>query len=199
MAKRSAGAFKRVKGDYYRTWDPRAVAPLLPELPPGCPFIEPCAGDGILAHHLVVAGHELVFASDVEPKDRSVGVFDALDLNVTNVWDWATGPAGISLGRMGDLKIITNPAWARPLLHELISHFARIADTWVLFDADWAHTEQAPPLLAFCHRIVAVGRVKWFEGSRWQGKDNAAWYNFDLRRPRRGAGPVFVNRRGEEQ
>ena len=28
-------------------------------------------------------------------------------------------------------------------------------------------------------RIVSVGRVKWIAGSKFTGKDNAAWYLFD--------------------
>jgi hypothetical protein len=159
--------------------------------------VEPCAGDLILGHQLEVAGHHLLFACDTEPKDRRVGVYNALELSSSDVWAWAR--MDLPVGRMGDVKIITNPPWTRGLLHAMILHFATMTDTWLLFDADWAHTEQAPPLLAFCHKIVAVGRVKWFEGSRHQGKDNVAWYNFDLRRRRVGAGPVFINRRGAER
>jgi hypothetical protein len=29
--------------------------------------------------------------------------------------------------------------------------------------------------------IVSVGRVKWIEGSKNTGKDNCAWYLFDLK------------------
>jgi hypothetical protein len=38
---------------------------------------------------------------------------------------------------------------------------------------------------------VAIGRVKWIEGSKHTGKDNHAWYRFDTRH--RG-GPVFHGR-----
>jgi len=65
--------------------------------------------------------------------------------------------------------------------------------TWLLFDADWAHTKQAIPYLEMCLKIVAVGRVKWIEGSEGPGKDNAAWYLFDAKQaPCR---PVFYGQR----
>jgi len=35
---------------------------------------------------------------------------------------------------------------------------------------------------------VAIGRVKWIEGSKFTGKDNAYWYKFDSRHT---VGPVF--------
>ena len=35
---------------------------------------------------------------------------------------------------------------------------------------------------------MAIGRVKWIEGSKHTGKDNRAWYRFDVRHK---AGPVF--------
>ena len=78
MAKRSD--FARRKNDYYRTWDPRAVAALLPHLLPGTRFVEPCAGDGVLADQLEAAGHECMFASDIEPKREDVANVDALKL-----------------------------------------------------------------------------------------------------------------------
>jgi len=53
-----------------------------------------------------------------------------------------------------------------------------MADWEQTFDADWAHTAQAAPYLAYCARIVSVGRVKWIPDSKMQGKDNAEWYLF---------------------
>jgi hypothetical protein len=54
--------------------------------------------------------------------------------------------------------------------------------------ADWKQTRQAAPYLPHCSDIVAIGRVKWFPGSKHTGKDNARWYRFDSRH---AAGPVF--------
>ena len=74
------------------------------------------------------------------------------------------------------------------MLHGLIAHFQNIAPTWLLLDADWKQTRQAAPYLPHCSDIVAIGRVKWIEGSKYTGKDNACWYRFDARHK---AGPVF--------
>jgi len=84
--------------------------------------------------------------------------------------------------------IITNPPYTRELMHRLIEHFQRIAPTWLLLEADWASTRQAAPFMASCSDIVAIGRVKWIEGSKHTGKDNHAWYRFDIRHKN---GPFF--------
>ena len=42
-----------------------------------------------------------------------------------------------------------------------------------------------------CSDIVAIGRVKWIEGSKYTGKDNYAWYKFDIMHK---SGPVFHGR-----
>ena len=59
-------------------------------------------------------------------------------------------------------------------MHGLIAHFQNIAPTWLLLDADWKQTRQAAPFLPHCSDIVAIGRVKWIEGSKHTGKDNCA-------------------------
>ena len=38
---------------------------------------------------------------------------------------------------------------------------------------------------------MTIGRVKWIEGSKHTGKDNHAWYRFDIRHK---SGPVFHGR-----
>jgi hypothetical protein len=159
MGKRSD--FERRDRDYYPTpW--AAVQPLLPHLAPRSTFVEPCAGDGRLIKHLTEAGHDCLWAGDTEPLARGVDQHDALT------------PLPVS----GADYVITNPPWDRKLLHPMIEAFPRVAHTWLLFDADWAHTAQAAPYLRHCAKIVSVGRVKWIEGSKMTGKDNAAWYMF---------------------
>lgn len=159
MGKRSD--FKRVERDYYPT--PRAaVVPLLGHLPPGCTFMEPCAGDGRLARHLEDAGHHCVWAGDIEPQADAIAAHDAL-----------TGLPNVKAD-----YIITNPPWDRKLLHPMIETFVKSAPTWLLFDADWPHTLQAASFLRMCAKIVSVGRVKWIEDSKMTGKDNAAWFLF---------------------
>ncbi|TGT77967.1 hypothetical protein EN809_000735 [Mesorhizobium sp. M2E.F.Ca.ET.166.01.1.1] len=166
MSKRSD--FKRRPLDDYPTIDRRAVWRLLPFLAGVRRFAEPCAGDGILVRQLegfgLICGH----ASDLRD-----------------------GADALGLDGFGDIDaIITNPPWTRPLLHAMILHFQRIAPTWLLFDADWAFTKQARPLLPQCSHIVAVGRLIWIPGTTVTGKDNCAWYRFDARH---AGGPRFFN------
>lgn len=163
MGKRSS--FQRREGDFYAT--PRAaVLPLIPYLRGIRSFAEPCCGDGALIRHLESFGLACVYSGDIQSGQ------DALELNSYGTCD----------------SIITNPPWSRDVLHRLIEHFARILPTWLLLDADWKQTRQAAPYLPHCSDIVAIGRVKWIEGSKHTGKDNACWYRFDARHK---AGPVF--------
>ena len=46
-----------------------------------------------------------------------------------------------------------------------------------------------------CSDIVTIGRVKWIEGSKHTGKDNHAWYKFDVRHR---IGPAFHGRGQDE-
>jgi hypothetical protein len=89
--------------------------------------------------------------------------------------------------------VLINEIWyyTRDLMHRLIAHFQRIAPTWLLIDYDWAATKQAAPYMPNCSDIVTIGRVKWIEGSKHTGKDNYAWYRFDIRHK---GGPVFHGR-----
>lgn len=181
VSKRTPGKFERNPRDYYPTPD-KAIAPLLRHLQPGTRFIEPCAGDGRMIEALQIAGHVCVEAFDIEPQDKCIAKVDAL------AWERPKRTA------YGQYTIITNPPWWRPLLHDLIPHLSRQHPTWLLFDADWAHTRQAVglepvdgkkrDLLRYCQRIVSVGRVKWIEDSKHQSVDNAAWYLFHDREPR---------------
>jgi hypothetical protein len=162
MSKRSK-KFKRVARDYYPT-PPKAVEPLVRHLPEVFTFWEPCAGDGRLIQHIQQAKpqSECVLATDIDPMNSTIVAADALELY----------PSGIDL-------IITNPPWSRELLHPLIDHFAGMAPTWLLFDADWAYTKQSLYFMQFLKVIQVVGRVKWIEGSKTSGLDNVAWYLFD--------------------
>lgn len=162
MGKRSS--FQRRPMDAYQTIDPRAVDALVPFLRGVRLYAEPCCGEGHLARQLGEAGFICVWSSDISDVDTPI---DALRLSKDDIG--------------GCDAIITNPPWTRATLHPMIAHFQRIAPTWLLFDADWAHTKQAAPYLPHCSHIVSVGRLKWIEGSKNTGKDNCAWYRFDAR------------------
>lgn len=156
MGKRSE--FERVEKDFYRTIDVRAVKPLLPFIE-GLSYVEPCVGDGDLVKMLKDA------ATCIKSSDIQTGT-DALILE-----------EGYFIG--ADC-IITNPPWSRNLLHPMILHFSKHKPTWLLFDTDWAHTKQSSEYMKYCTHIVSVGRLIWIEGTKTSGKDNCAWYRFDI-------------------
>jgi hypothetical protein len=156
MGKRSN--FKRREADFYPT--PRAaVIPLIPHLRGIRNFAEPCAGDGALVRHLQGFGLRCVYSGDIRTGR------DAFAVDSYGVAD----------------AIITNPPYTRDLMHRLIAHFQSIAPTWLLLEMDWASTRQAAPFMPSCSDIVAIGRVKWIEGSKHTGKDNYGWFRFDAR------------------
>jgi hypothetical protein len=165
MGKRSSN-FERRENDFYPTPRP-AVGPLIPYQRNVRTFAEPCCGDGALVSHLESFGLRCVYAGDI-----------------------CNGQDALAVAFYGGADAtITNPPHTRRVMHRLIAHFSRIAPAWLLVDSDWAHTQQAAPLLPACSDIVAIGRVKWISGSEHNGKENYAWYRFfDARHT---SGPVF--------
>jgi hypothetical protein len=164
MGKRSD--FPRRKNDAYLTWDKRALPPLLRYINgPHNRFVEPCAGAGHLVDQLEAAGHRCVQAYDIAPQRYDIEVGDVLA-------SYGRLPASAD-------RWITNPPWTRPILHAIIEILGARAETWLLFDSDWAFTKQAAPYLErYCHRIVPIGRLRWEEGTTDDAKDNCAWYHF---------------------
>lgn len=173
MGKRSS--FERIPKDFYRTFDARALPPLIPHLRPGGCFSEPCAGEADLIRQMVGAGFTLQDAMDLEPKDDRIRQGDALvdDLGHPEMF-------------------VTNPPWSRPILHALIVRLSDIAPTFLLFDSNWANTKQAGPFMDRCRKIIQVGRLIWIPGTKMTGKDDVAWYEFG--RPVEGANPLFFGR-----
>jgi hypothetical protein len=169
MGKRSN--FEPKKMNFYET-PQAAVLPLLPHLPKRTFYCEPCAGEGALIGHLKDAGHLCLSAFDA-----GMGPYPRLDAS----WIMERDLCGADM-------IITNPPWGRPVLHQIIERCALLRPTWLLFDADWMHTKQAREHLTICHKIVSIGRVKWF--GKIAGKDNCCWYLFDANQ--RWSGTDFV-------
>ena len=157
MGKRSD--FPRIPQDAYQT-PRRPVLPLIPYLHGIRTFAEPCVGDGQLRTWMEEFGRICTHAGDIKTGQ------DAL-----------TDPL-LETGRFD--AIITNPPWDRSIMHPMIRRFMAIAPTWLLFDADWTWNVESAPLIRHCSLIVPVGRVKWFEDSAHQGKDNCAWYRFHI-------------------
>lgn len=163
MGKRSE--FKRRKNDTYFTPE-KAVLPLIPHLPQGhFTFIEPCAGDGRLIRYLTKhTKGRCAAAYDIDPMDPAILQRNAMSLTERDV-------EGVDF-------FITNPPWTRDLLHPLIEHLSGLRPTWLLFDADWLFTKQAAPYLPYLSKVVTIGRVRWIEGSKMDGKDNSMWCHF---------------------
>lgn len=160
MGKRSN--FERNERDYYVT-PYKAVIPLIPFLKRYSTFIEPCAGDGRLINHLEKNSLYCSQSFDIEPQSDKVEKDDVFNANYVKA-DY----------------IITNPPWDRKILHPMIEKFVDIdIPTWLLFDADWAYNVSSSKYLKHVAKIVAIGRVKWIEESKYSGKDNCCWYLFD--------------------
>ena len=165
MGKRST--FERVAGDFYPT-PFAAVPPLIPHLRAARvrTFAEPCCGDGALILHLESSRLRCVYQGDI-----------------------SAGQDALVLGSYGEADaIITNPPYARPLMHALIAHFQRIAPTWLLLEMDWAATRQAEPFLPSCSDIVVVGRLRLIEGTKHAGKENFGWFRFTANH---ASGPIL--------
>lgn len=182
MGKRSN--FERNPRDYYPTPYLPAVPALLPFLRPvpvmkPIKFIEPMAGDGRLAKFIEEDGHQCVYKCDLEPQADGIEKRDVL------FFDDPLPPCDM---------IITNPPWGREVLHASIERFVAHADTWLLFDADWAYTEYPAPYRAICKKIVAVGRVSWM-GNGVSGFDNCSWYLFSNDHARYGNEAIFYFKR----
>lgn len=172
MGKRSD--FERNKRDFYPT-PKKGVIPLLPHLPSGATYAEPCCGSFDLINHLGDEGLTCNWASDIQDPVTD-GKFlvqdhlDALELSEKHLTRY--------FGERGCDYIITNPPWNRKILHPMIHHFRKLRPTWLLLDADWAFTKQSSEYMKYCEKFVAVGRLKWIPDSKHTGKDNCAWYLF---------------------
>lgn len=155
---------------FYPTIDPRCVPPLLAHVPPGTVFAEPCAGAGDLIQLLQAAGLVCAWGLELEPQGIClrnrwpIGVGNALTLTERDL-------GGVDL-------LISNLPWERSWLHPLVRHLSALAPLWSLHDASWAFTKQAAAFAPLLTDVVAVGRLKWFEGSRYDPPDDCAWYRF---------------------
>jgi hypothetical protein len=176
--KRRDKKFERISQDAYDT-PLSATWPLFRHLPERVRFAEPCAGRGALIQHLTNNGFSCGYAADIEP--RSLVIFKRDAMRLTRA----------ELGYKKIKIIITNPPWTFEVLDPMIRHFLKLAPSWLLLDADWMHNKRTADLLWRCSKVVAVGRVKWIEGSKSTGFDNCCWYFFPQHHQ---GGPTIIGR-----
>ena len=150
---------------------PEAVLPLLPHLKPETWFVEPCAGDGALVRALCAHGHKLHWAADIEPRQDFILPMDALSPEVQR-----------HIRNTDFDAIITNPPFSRhnfETLKAMIRLFSAAKPSWLLLPAAFKYNDYAPEFMAYCHKVVAVGRIQWIAGSDGKGRKDFAWYLFD--------------------
>jgi hypothetical protein len=156
--------------DFYQT-PIRALVPLIPYLPEGCCFAEPCAGRGRLAYLLVELGHQCVYVGDLQfSGDDALAKLDYAP--------WCK-----------DYLIVTNPPFSKKVA--MLRHFLRTGRVvWLLLPTDWKYTGEAGPFMRYCFREVPITRVKWFSDTPDRSAQNYAWFGFQ--RDYRGPWAPFV-------
>lgn len=160
--------FERDPNDFYRSFDKRIHKALSYHIEPEATYVEPCAGFGDLIIGLNELGIKCVGTFEkISRPNMNWTIKDAMDLTPDDVSN-------------ADY-IITNPPWTRSILHPMIEHFANLKPTWLIFEADWAHTIQSIPYMdKYCTDIVSVGRLIWQPGTKTSGTKDCAWYKFDV-------------------
>src|SRR5262245_33693053 len=124
-------------------------------------FAEPCAGELAIVETLVEAGFVCMHAGDIRSGQN------ALDWSETSSVDF----------------VLTNPPWDKPRreMHRIMDHLIGLGKpVWLLLPGDWLYTQYAASRLQHCTHILAIGRVRWLEGTQNDGMDNAAWFRFRL-------------------
>jgi hypothetical protein len=161
MGKRDDRAFERIDRDFYPT-PPEGMAPLLPHIPRGATFAEPCAGAGAMVDYFESAGHPCVFAGDIEPLRPDITRVAATELRYVRC----------------DL-FITNPPWLWKWLEPIVINLSRQKPTWLLLDADLMHNLRSAKIMATCSKVVPIGRLRWVPGTPHSGLSNCCWYLFE--------------------
>lgn len=164
-----------------------AIPPLLPHLVEDYEYewvryVEPCAGAGDLIKLLEQHGHECVFASDIAPKapitpkGLKIQKHDAIQL-FNDIEDWKSFASF-----MGADFIITNPPFSRhhtPHLCDMIRRFSATLPTWLLLPSGFKYNDYAAEFMPYCEKVVAIGRLKWVEGTEHKSSKDFDWYLFD--------------------
>lgn len=197
--------FDRKDRDFYPT-PFKAVRPLFQYLKSDkrLNFIEPCGGDGRLVTLLEqnVPNLHCKWASDIDPQINAMSTKDGyIVFHKTDVMneDWNYIASQVEAD-----YFITNPPWLNTkksgyLRLSVIQKLANCKPTWLLLAGNYLMNEDMwnhPVLgkrcvLDYCKKVVPIGRVKWEEGSKDVGKQDAAWYLFDWNH---SGGPTIMPR-----
>lgn len=165
----------------------QAVWPLIPFLVDNyefewCTFAEPCAGAGDLIKHLAKFGHVCRFSCDINPKCNQMREIDAIPFFERKLTEWDDEYQDVM--ENCDL-IITNPPFSShhtKTLHRMIDVFSKAKPTWLLLPLGKAANVNFAPFMAYCHEVVTIGRIKWFEGTKDKESRDFAWFLFDQNR-----------------
>lgn len=169
MSKRTPGLPQRPRG-FWPT--PReAVVPLLPFLPAGVEYGEPCAGDGQMIRNLteLLPSSVCGWASDLEPQAEGIFKIDALDIkksDMSQVEMFITNLPFPKTGQKGDPAI------------SLILHLTTIRPLWTVLPFAFAANDYFRRVAPICAEILPIGRVSWL-GNGIPGKDDICWARFD--------------------
>lgn len=143
--------------DFWHTPREAVTAEFLAQLP-ALPFTfaEPCCGEGHLIRHITDLSHgRCTMQSDLPVDARHITDFGDADM------------------------IITNPPFMSSTLVPMVCNFIRSGKpAWLLLSSDFAFRSRSGYMMPYCSMIVAIGQIRWIEGSASEGKKNFAWYKF---------------------
>ena len=158
MSKRNPGLARNAR-DFYATPE-KAVLSLVPHLPVGGTYYEPCSGNLDLIDALNrYSFMECVGESDIVDS-KPAETLSEEDIN-------------------GAEFFITNPPWDTDWLHPIIDRLIVLRPTWLLLYSDWLFTRQAVPYQPWISTVVTMPRVIWIDGTTTAGYDNCCWVLFD--------------------
>ncbi len=192
MTKHGKEPWVRNKNDFYPT-PAKALFYLYPHLAGITKFSEPMVGAGDIVRALQERKITCVFASDIEPQGEALNyavqkdVFDVCEADLEGVQVFISNPPFPSKRSHinSKHKVVGKGAPTMPIIRHLI----QFRPCWMLLPMDIAANGYFQKVAPYCRRMVAIGRVKWFDRSvdKESGQvrtgmtstDNFAWYYFD--------------------
>lgn len=126
------------------------------QLPGRFTFAEPCCGleKKLVGHVESLTGGSCVYAGDIQ---TGANALDCTDFNGADL-------------------VITNPPFNTDVLYDILDHLMRLLPGWYLLPSDFAYRRASGFFMKYCRYVVAIGQIKWFEGTDSKGHYNFAWY-----------------------